>query len=342
MTQDALRQLASGKTVHLESPYGTLPVTFKEDGSLSAKASGALAIYLGSTSDRGRWTVQGERICQKFFKWFHGETHCMRVKQDGRKITWRRDDGLSGTATIAANDAPPPERPVGLGVRPSESAKIQAMAEPIVPTAVPPAIRATSHEPARAHVERDVPSGAVVQQHAPAASQAPPVRGAGSHAVKTAEPLPALVSAPVVARRPATVASWRELRTGSDDQDPHEAQNAMPRPVLASLHDLPTGLLNRPDQRASVEVLEPPPAASMEALPPAISLRGVVEEVLEQRTSHLWCEAGLSDDDLTGRARPFLFDVIPDQIAEIPSKANSGCLMPTAVLTDIARLASVR
>lgn len=348
VTQDALRQLASGKTVHLESPYGTLPVTFKEDGSLSAKASGALAIYLGSTSDRGRWAVQGERICQKFFKWFHGETHCMRIKQDGRKITWRRDDGLSGTATIAANDTPPPERPVGLGVRPSETAKVQAMAEPVVPATVPPTVRAATHEPVRAQVERGVSSTLPAPQQAPAAAQAPAIQtpvaaGAASHPPKSADPLPALASSPVEARRTAAVASWRELRTGNDDRDPHETQpKAMPRPVLASLHGMPTGLLSRPVQRPSVEATEPPAAASIVAPPPGISLRDVVEEVLDQRTSHLWCEAGLNDDDLTGRTRPFLFDVIPGQIAEIPSKANSGCLMPTAVLTDIARLSFAR
>ncbi len=136
LANEALRQLATGKTVHLESPYGTLPVTFKEDGTLAGKASGALALYLGSTTDRGRWSVKGDRICQKFFKWFAGETHCMRVKMDGRRITWRRDDGLTGTATIAANDAPLPERPIGLGVRPgalTSAARAGAMSAPEAP-----------------------------------------------------------------------------------------------------------------------------------------------------------------------------------------------------------------
>lgn len=126
LAENGLRELATGKTVHLESPYGTLPVTFKADGTLSGKASGLLAAYLGSGTDRGRWSVQGDRICQKFFKWFHGETHCMRVKADGRRITWRRDDGLSGTATIAANDAAPPERPVGLGAPVEQPAPVIA------------------------------------------------------------------------------------------------------------------------------------------------------------------------------------------------------------------------
>ena len=113
---EALLQLATGRTVFLQSPYGTLPVTFKADGTLSGTATGALAFYLGSTSDRGRWSVKGDRICQKFFKWFDGETHCLDVKQDGRRLVWRRDDGLSGTATVSADNSAPFEKPSALGV----------------------------------------------------------------------------------------------------------------------------------------------------------------------------------------------------------------------------------
>ena len=112
---EALRQLASDNTVFLQSPYGTLPVSFKSDGTLSGKATGSLAAFLGSTSDRGRWSVKGDRICQKFFKWFDGEMHCLHVRQEGRRILWRRDDGLSGTATISANGTPPFEAPSALG-----------------------------------------------------------------------------------------------------------------------------------------------------------------------------------------------------------------------------------
>lgn len=146
LAENALRELASGKTVHLESPYGTLPVSFKADGTLSGKASGLLAGYLGATSDRGRWTVHGDRICQKFFKWFNGETHCMRIKADGRRITWRRDDGLSGTATIAANDAAPLDKPLGLGAPAEQVARaITAAIAPQKPAvATPPRFAAAS------------------------------------------------------------------------------------------------------------------------------------------------------------------------------------------------------
>lgn len=136
VTGEALRELVTGKTVNLDTPYGNLPVTFRADGMMSGKA-GVLALYLGSTTDRGRWSIKGDRICQKFFKWFDGETHCLTVRQDGRKITWRRDDGLSGTATIAANDAAPPPPPSGLGLPPAVEREAQVeMAMPRASAAV--------------------------------------------------------------------------------------------------------------------------------------------------------------------------------------------------------------
>ena len=103
---EALRQLATNQTVLLQSPYGTLPVAFRADGTIQGQAKGSLATYLGSPSDNGRWSVKGDRICQKFFRWFAGETHCLRVRQDGGRLHWQRDDGLTGTATIAGAPLP--------------------------------------------------------------------------------------------------------------------------------------------------------------------------------------------------------------------------------------------
>ncbi len=106
LSGEALRQLATNQTVLLQSPYGTLPVSFRADGTLSGQAKGSLATYLGSPSDNGRWSVKGDRICQKFFRWFAGETHCLRVRQNGARLHWQRDDGLTGTATIAGGPTP--------------------------------------------------------------------------------------------------------------------------------------------------------------------------------------------------------------------------------------------
>ncbi|MEZ5852250.1 MAG: hypothetical protein R3D68_16570 [Hyphomicrobiaceae bacterium] len=125
-----LKRFVAGKTVHLDTPLGALPITYNANGTLSAHSESlALTAYLGSTTDRGRWSVKGDRVCQKFFKWFSGDTSCLQIKAQGRKISWRRDDGMTGTALLAQNDATPPAPPSGLGVAvPPEPPKVWATA----------------------------------------------------------------------------------------------------------------------------------------------------------------------------------------------------------------------
>jgi len=114
---EELKRFVAGKTVHLDTPLGTLPITYNANGTLAAHSNSlALTAYLGSKADRGRWSVKGGQVCQKFLKWFSGETSCLQIKAQGRKIAWRRDDGLTGTALLAQNDAAPPPPPSGLGV----------------------------------------------------------------------------------------------------------------------------------------------------------------------------------------------------------------------------------
>src|SRR5262249_61015129 len=97
--------MVAGKTVHLDTPLGVaIPITYHANGLMSGKA-GVLEYFLGAQVDRGRWWVSGGKLCQKWFKWLDAQPSCMRLKQDGDKIIWRRDDGLSGTATIASGFA---------------------------------------------------------------------------------------------------------------------------------------------------------------------------------------------------------------------------------------------
>ena len=35
-------------------------------------------------------------------RWFDGALHCLRLSQEGTRIFWRRDDGETGTASIAS------------------------------------------------------------------------------------------------------------------------------------------------------------------------------------------------------------------------------------------------
>jgi hypothetical protein len=113
LTGDDIKQTIAGRTLNIDTPLGTaLPVTLQEDGSMSGKA-GRLSFYLGSSKDQGKWWVKGGRLCQKWNRWLDASENCIRIKQDGPKLTWRRDDGMTGTATLMPDtrpktDIPPP------------------------------------------------------------------------------------------------------------------------------------------------------------------------------------------------------------------------------------------
>jgi hypothetical protein len=138
----ALKGALSGKTVYLDTPLGVgIPITYHGNGLMSGKA-GLLEYILGAQTDRGRWWVAEGKLCQKWFKWLDAQPNCMRLRQEGKRIFWRRDDGLSGTATIAS--ALPPEAdapPQGLG-GPLQQADLLPpagdAAEPNEPAARPP------------------------------------------------------------------------------------------------------------------------------------------------------------------------------------------------------------
>ena len=99
MRGDALRKALTGKTVHLNTPLGGLPISFRADGTMSATA-GSLASYVGSDRDRGRWWIAADQLCQRWNTWLGGQSYCFRLRKHGRTVYWTRNDGLSGVATI--------------------------------------------------------------------------------------------------------------------------------------------------------------------------------------------------------------------------------------------------
>ena len=108
LSGDDIKQTVAGAVFAVDTPLGsTLPIAYGEDGRMSAEA-GALAYLLGSPTDSGSWWISGNRLCQKWRRWFDGAVHCLRLSQEGRQVFWRRDDGESGTARIVAR----PERKV--------------------------------------------------------------------------------------------------------------------------------------------------------------------------------------------------------------------------------------
>ena len=106
LTTGEIRRTITGALIHMHTPIGTVvPVKYAADGTLSGEA-GAVAFFLGSATDRGKWWVKDRQLCQKWNVWFRGKARCIRVKRVGRKFYWRDGKGESGTATIVAQPRP--------------------------------------------------------------------------------------------------------------------------------------------------------------------------------------------------------------------------------------------
>lgn len=116
LSGEAIRETVSGATVEIDTPLGTkLPIRYSDDGRMAAEAPG-LAFVLGSPADSGRWWIAGDRLCHKWTRWFDGDVQCLRLGRDGARYVWQRDDGKTGTATVAMRSVAPP--PYALGQQP--------------------------------------------------------------------------------------------------------------------------------------------------------------------------------------------------------------------------------
>jgi hypothetical protein len=99
LTGDKLRQVVSGRTVHVATPIGPFPIRYLSDGTITSRAPAFIA-SLGTESDRGKWWIAGDRLCQRWYRWLDAKKYCFELQRDGATVYWLRDDGLSGTATI--------------------------------------------------------------------------------------------------------------------------------------------------------------------------------------------------------------------------------------------------
>lgn len=112
LTGEALRQELLGSLLKIDTPLGVaIPVRVSEDGLVTGEA-GPLASTLGAAQDRGRWWIDNDRLCVKWFRWFEAQTRCVTVEHEGAKIYWKDEGGESGTATLIRSDPRPDE--VGL------------------------------------------------------------------------------------------------------------------------------------------------------------------------------------------------------------------------------------
>jgi hypothetical protein len=97
---DSLRAAVAGRTVYLATPVGSVPISYRHNGTMHGR-SGSLAVYVGSETDHGTWWIARDRLCQRWDTWLDGKAYCYSMRRDGDVVHWSRSDGRTGTATIA-------------------------------------------------------------------------------------------------------------------------------------------------------------------------------------------------------------------------------------------------
>ena len=129
LSGDVIKKIIPGAILQIDTPVGTVvPVSYGRDGTLAGRA-GAVAFYLGSASDSGRWWVAGSKLCHKWKIWFKAEPQCILLQRRGARIAWRDDDGESGTATLIA--ARQLARPAPLGSPAAKRRRPVRVASPV-------------------------------------------------------------------------------------------------------------------------------------------------------------------------------------------------------------------
>ena len=98
-----LREAVSGRTIYLSAGWGVeLPVAYRPNGTMSGRLNAFAAALAGGNgqSDRGRWWIARNQLCQRGRNWLDGRAYCYRIAVNGGTVHWRRNDGRSGTARI--------------------------------------------------------------------------------------------------------------------------------------------------------------------------------------------------------------------------------------------------
>jgi hypothetical protein len=99
---EALRDAVSGKTVIINVSGFELPISYAPNGRMRGNMGMAAASFSrgDGKTDRGKWWIADDQLCQRWNVWMERETYCYKLTQDGERVYWRRNDGRSGTARI--------------------------------------------------------------------------------------------------------------------------------------------------------------------------------------------------------------------------------------------------
>jgi hypothetical protein len=99
---DELKNTISGKTVYLNVSGFELPIVYSPNGRMKGTMGAVAASFSrgDGASDRGKWWVENDQLCQKWTTWMDGQSYCYKLTRNGDVVNWVRNDGHSGTARI--------------------------------------------------------------------------------------------------------------------------------------------------------------------------------------------------------------------------------------------------
>ncbi len=241
LSVETLQKSIPGSRINLDTPLGSVvPIAYGTDGSLEGSA-GAVAFFLGSSKDRGRWWIEDAKVCHQWKVWFNGDKKCFRIElKSNSRIEWTDQDGDKGTGTIVSlgTEAQKPQQQVAANVeRPAAPPPAMHVAAPSTAVTPSPSVAAAPMPPAKRPEAREPRSAAI--------EIAPSTRSA-----TTAQP---------VSARPAVSAASPRAGGGNAKAPANAARDLAVRAVPVEKAEV------RPGRRvAALDV--PPPVAKSEAM----------------------------------------------------------------------------
>ncbi|MCG8560666.1 MAG: hypothetical protein MI824_12760 [Hyphomicrobiales bacterium] len=98
-----LRKAVSGRTVYLKTGWGVeLPIAYRSNGTMTGRLKAFAAAMAGGNgqTDRGKWWISKDQLCQRWQHWLDGKAYCYKLARKDGTVRWTRNDGRSGTARI--------------------------------------------------------------------------------------------------------------------------------------------------------------------------------------------------------------------------------------------------
>jgi hypothetical protein len=94
-----------GKRIYLAVPFGgEFPLNYRPNGQVDGSGEALGLGRFAKPNDKGKWWINGDRLCQQFTSWYKGAPMCFELIRTGdKRLKWIRDNGETGTARIGSS-----------------------------------------------------------------------------------------------------------------------------------------------------------------------------------------------------------------------------------------------